>query len=288
MSIEALVRLLLTVTLIEMMVAVGLSVTLQEVSRVASDFGLVLRAAIANYLLAPAAALALMALFRPQPMVAVGFLIAAVCPGAPYGPPFTGLAKGNIAVSVGLMAMLAGSSAVAAPLLLRALMPLIAGADRIEIDAVPMAETLLLIQLLPLAAGVAMRGLIPGVAGALVGPAKRLAILLNLVVLALVLYVQWDTLADIPRRGFLGMLLLVLATAASGWAVGGPDHGTRRAIIVTTAVHNLGVSLVIANANFPDTPAVTAVLAYAVVQTLALALAVLLWGKVHPGTAARP
>ena len=37
--------------------------------------------------------------------------MAAVCPGAPYGPPFTGMAKGNVPTSVGLTVMLTGSNA---------------------------------------------------------------------------------------------------------------------------------------------------------------------------------
>ena len=51
------------------------------------------------------------------------FLICAVCPGAPYGPPFTGMAKGKVGVAVGLMVILAGSSALVAPLLLHGLLP---------------------------------------------------------------------------------------------------------------------------------------------------------------------
>ena len=50
-----------------------------------------------------ALAVGLLLLFRPHsldpehfPLVAAGFLIAAVCPGAPYGPPFTRMAGGNV------------------------------------------------------------------------------------------------------------------------------------------------------------------------------------------------
>ncbi|MBA2117686.1 prepilin peptidase [Bremerella alba] len=42
-------------------------------------------------------------LFQPHPMVAAGFLLFSVCPGAPYGPPFTAIAKVDTLVSVGLM-----------------------------------------------------------------------------------------------------------------------------------------------------------------------------------------
>src|SRR5436309_2404361 len=125
MTIDQAISLLASVTLFELMVTIGLGVTFAEVAGVARNWRLVGKAALANYVCVPAAALGLLLLFRPGsldpgnfPFIAAGFLIAAVCPGAPYGPPFTGLARGNVVVSVGLMVILAGSSALLAPLLL--------------------------------------------------------------------------------------------------------------------------------------------------------------------------
>jgi hypothetical protein len=69
---------------------------------------------LANYVCVPTVTLALVLCFNPYPMVAAGFLILAVCPGAPFIPPFATVARGNIAIAVALMAMLAGSSAVIA------------------------------------------------------------------------------------------------------------------------------------------------------------------------------
>src|SRR4051812_26182022 len=103
-----LTNVLASVTLFEMMVAIGLGVAGRDVLRVAADWRLVGKAALASYVLVPAAAVGLLILFNADRYVAVGFLVAAVCPGAPYGPPFTGIAKGNVAVSVGLMVLLAG------------------------------------------------------------------------------------------------------------------------------------------------------------------------------------
>ncbi len=52
-----------------------------------------MRGLIGSYVLVPLAAVGLLILFHAHPLVAAGFPMAAVCPGAPYGPPFTGLAK---------------------------------------------------------------------------------------------------------------------------------------------------------------------------------------------------
>jgi ACR3 family arsenite efflux pump ArsB len=157
MSIDRLINLGVTLTLIELMVTIGLGVTFAQVAHVARNGRLVAQATLANYIFAPAAAVALMMVFHPHPMVAAGFLMAAVCPGAPYGPPFTAMAKGNEPVAVGLMVILAASSAIVAPLLLFLLLPLVAGSEDLRVNAAKIVTNLLVCQLLPLCIGLLLR-----------------------------------------------------------------------------------------------------------------------------------
>lgn len=282
MSLDKLISLLVTVTLIEMMIAIGLGVTLAEMISVVRNRRLLAQAALANYVCVPIAAVGLLLLFRAQPMVAAGFLIAAVCPGAPYGPPFTALAKGNVAASVGMMVALAGSSAVLAPLLLGVLLPWMGG-ESLRVDAGKMVVTLLVTQLLPLCVGVAIRQWRSDFAAALLKPASRLSAVLNLSVIGLILAVQFQSLTAIRPVGFLGMLALVLAALVAGWVLGLPGSGNRKAMAITTSVRNVGVGLVIATSSFPGTPAVTATLAFALFQTVVMALVAVGWGRSAPG-----
>src|SRR5262249_37788531 len=127
MTLDQLINVLVTITLIEMMAAIGLGVTFVDLAGVARNWRLVGRAALANYVCVPAVTVGLLLLFAANQEVAAGFLILAVCPGAPCGPPFVAIAKGNVAVAVGLMAILAGSSAIIAPILLQYLLPLASG-----------------------------------------------------------------------------------------------------------------------------------------------------------------
>ncbi len=282
MSIDQLINILVTVTLLEMMVAIGLGVTIPQVTAVAEDRKLLLRALVANYVAVPLAVLGLLMAFHAPAMVAAGLLIAAVCPGAPYGPPFTGMAKGNVPVAVGLMVILAGSSAVVAPLLLRFLLPVIAGNDQLKVNAAKIVSTLLIAQLLPLSAGLALRAKKANLAAKLQNPAKKLSTLLNLLVFGFIIYTKWDMLTSISARGLFGMLFLAAATLVIGWLFGGRDVGTRRAMAASTAVRNVGVALVIATGSFAGTQAVTSALAYAIFQTILLALLVMAWGKAVP------
>jgi BASS family bile acid:Na+ symporter len=277
---DRLINLLAAVTLIEMMVTIGLGVNVSDVFRVATNPGLVMRAALANYILVPAAAIALLLAFHASPMVAAGFLVAAVCPGAPYGPPFTGMAKGNVAVSVGLMVILAGSSAILAPVLLQFLLPFIAGDAQLKMNVGKMVATLLGAQLVPLCVGLALHSRYPALADELRKPAGVASVLLNLLTLAVIIFVQFRILAHIRVGSYLGMLCLVLATMMAGWVTGGSKRDERKSMMLTTSVRNVGVSLVIVTSSFPGTPAITAATAYALLQTIALALVASAWGRV--------
>src|ERR1043166_1536274 len=240
MSIDQFVNLLATVTLFEMMVTIGLGVAVAEVAAVARDWRAVACAGLANYVIVPLVALGLLLLFHAAPLVAAGFLIAAVCPGD----------------------------------------------AQVQIDVVKMIGTLLGAQLLPLGIGLFLRHRRPALADRLQKPGQRLTVILNLLLLAIILTVQFDTLIAIPPRAFVGMTAFVAAGLAAGWLLGGPGSGERTAMAMATAVRNVAVTLVIAMASFPGTPAVTAATAFGLFQTILVALAALAWGRLATAAAA--
>ena len=282
MKVDRLINILAAITLIEMMVTIGLGVTLSDVLRVSRSWSLVARAVLANYILVPAAAVGLLLLFRANPLVAVGFLVAAICPGAPYGPPLTAMAKGNVPVSVGLMVILAGSSAIVAPLLLKFLLPLVAGDTPLTISVVKIIGTLLGAQLLPLCVGLLLRHQYPSLADKLRGPAGVLSASLNLLTLAVILFVQFRVLAEIRFIGYVGMLSLLIVTMVAGALAAKRTPEERKGMVITTSVRNVGVGLVIVSGSFPGTAAITSATVYALFQTIVMVLVALAWGRLTP------
>ena len=184
-----------------MMFATGLGVRLADVVGAATDRRLVLRAGLANYVAIPLVTVVLLRLLDADSAVAIGFLILAVCPGAPYGPPLTALAGGTTALSIGLMVMLAGSSVLVAPLLLPVLLPLTpAGAD-VQVDPLGMLFAILVTQLVPLCCGLVLNHRRPDLAARLLGPAVALGKVLNGAMFALVLASYWPQLLDVRLAG---------------------------------------------------------------------------------------
>jgi bile acid:Na+ symporter, BASS family len=230
-------------------------------------------------ILVTVAAVVLLLLFGAESTVAAGFLILAVCPGAPFAPSCVALAKGNVPVAVGLMAILASSSAIVAPVLLQLLLPLMAGNDSLQIDAVKIVRALLITQLLPLFVGLAIRHWRPRLADSLQRPTDRLSTGLSLVTIGVILFAHFNLLVEIPLRAYLGMTALLIASWIAGWLFGGRRQDNRKAMAITTALRNLGVGLVIATGNFAGTPAVTATLAYGLFEIFGTILLALWWAR---------
>src|SRR4051794_1514484 len=157
MTMDRAINLLATVTLFEMMIVIGLGGAFADIGRVARNWRVVTCATLANYIVFPAAAVGLLLAFDAPPMVSAGFLIAAVCPGAPYGPPFTGMARGNVVLAIGLMILLAGSSAVLAPILVQRLLPVVSKDASANVDVFKLVSTLFVAQFVPLCLGLELR-----------------------------------------------------------------------------------------------------------------------------------
>jgi predicted Na+-dependent transporter len=165
--------------------------------------------------------------------------------------------------------------------LLRSLSPLVTNAANLKIDTVKIATTLLILQLLPLIIGLWVHAKRPLLAERLRQPANLISAGLSLLVFTLIIILQYRTLTEVHAKGYFGICLLVLLCLAAGWILGGQPIAVRTAMSMTTAARNVRVALVIATVSFSDTAAVTAVIVFAIFQTL-LGLCALFFGRVLP------
>jgi BASS family bile acid:Na+ symporter len=91
-------------------------------------------------------------------------------------------------------------------------------------------------------------------------------------------------LVEIQLRGYVGMLTLLFASMSVGWLLGGRSSENRKAMALTTSLRNVGVGLVIAAGSFANTAAVTAVLAYGLIEILGSVLLAFAWGRCGAAT----
>lgn len=263
-----LIQPLVSLALATAMLAIGLSVTWEQVRASAKRVRLVVPAIATNFVVVPLATLALLAAFRASPMVAVGFLTLAVCPGAAVGPPAAATARADVESATAMMVVLTVLSAVLSPILLAFLLRWASPQTLLTIDAPAMIGSLFLMQLLPLGVGLAIHRRMPDLARRLHGPSVALSKVLFMLLLGAIIVVRFRTLAEIGLRAWGGMVLLLAVTLASGWLSGGRDRAERTALALTTASRNVAVGLVLVGRSFAGTPAVSVVVAFGLVLIL--------------------
>ena len=277
-----LITILVTITLSEMMFAMGLRLRFPGLKEAVNrSRWLLLWAIISNYAIIPAVTLLIIVVFHLPPLVAAGLLILGVSPAAPYALPFTVVARGNLALSTALMVILASISAVMAPLLLHFLFPVITSGDlSLKFDPIKMIGTLFVIQLFPLCIGIAIGQWRPELSSKLILPFSRISKILNTLMIAVIAILQFKVIVAIKPDEMLPMMVLIVSGILTGWVFGWPGRENRISSSIITSMRNMGLAMGIAATSFPGSPVITTILAYSVVSGISvLAFALMLrWG----------
>jgi BASS family bile acid:Na+ symporter len=133
------------------MLAMGAGLTIPQIAEPLRNARLVVLALLANFVLMPLGAIALAKVLWLDEPFAIGLLLLGCAAGAPFLPKLAELAKGNLAFAVGAMVLLMVVTVAYLPMVLPLLLP------GITVDAWEIARSLLLLMLLPLAIGLALK-----------------------------------------------------------------------------------------------------------------------------------
>lgn len=131
------------------MLAMGAGLTVSQISEPLRNARLVVLALLANFVLMPLSALALVKVLWLDEPFGLGLLLLGCAAGAPFLPKRAELAKGNLAFAVGAMVLLMVVTVGFLPVVLPLLLP------GVTVDPWEIARSLLLLMLLPLATGLA-------------------------------------------------------------------------------------------------------------------------------------
>ena len=249
---------------ISSMLAMGISQPLQDVIAPLRNPTVVLTALLVNFVLAPLLAIGLTRVIPLEPAHATGLLLLGGAAGAPFLPKLAELSGGHLAHSVALMVLLMIGSIVFVPLA----MPLIV--TGLKADAWDIARPLLLLLLLPLAAGFSLSRS----AGAplLLKLARRISNLSFVLLVGLLVGLNLETLAGtLSTFAIPAAAIYVLGMAAIGHLLGGKDASKRIVSALCAGNRNFAVALVVAAASFED-PAITVMLLVTSITGLVLLL----------------
>ena len=265
--------------LISLMFRMGLSVSIRSVLDSLAHIRFLLSGILANFIFVPLVAYGLLAYFQPEPMVSFGFLIVAVFSGAPFGPAFATIAKGDTSLAIGLMIFLAGLSVPISPAVLAFLLGYLPGSSPITLDHASILKVMLVGQLAPLCAGLAV-GAIPGSLRVIIArPTKVVSQVLMFGACSGILITEANTLREFGPKAYMGMLAVFASSMTIGWLLGGPGVVRRKTMMFVTTIRNSAAALAIVSTNYAGTEATAAALAYTLFFSVGAFIAALVMGR---------
>jgi bile acid:Na+ symporter, BASS family len=264
-SLTQITRLIALVFFLTSMGGIGLGLTLGEFVAPLRKLRFVGVAVLANFVVAPLLAIGLARWFHLEEPIAHGLLLLGLAAGAPFLPKMVGLAKGDTALAVALMALTMITTTVFLPM---ALPLLIRGT---EVDAFGIARFLVLMLLLPFFAGIFIKARRPALADRWRPVLERISSVAMLLMVALVLLIHWRGFLAILGSGAMAAgLLFSILTAATGWLLGGGNRDHRIVLALGTSVRNIPAALLVGAQNFPDPGVVVMILATTLAGTFLL------------------
>jgi bile acid:Na+ symporter, BASS family len=249
------------------MLAMGAGLTVAQIIEPLRNARLVVLALLANFVVTPLAAFALAKVLRLDEPLGIGLLLLGCAAGAPFLPKLVQLAKGNLAFAVGLMVLLMILTVGYLPIVLPLLLP------GVTVDSWKIARSLILLMLLPLAAGLTLRAYYQDLATKAKSVLDWISNVSLILFILLIVAVNIDKVVDVfGTRGILAALLFVGLGCATGWLLGGPGNETKRVLALGTVQRNIAAAIVVASASFSDPRVVVMVIVVAIVGLIVLIL----------------
>ena len=210
---------------------------------------------LAQFTVMPLLAWLLARVFALDEALTVGVVLVGCCPGGTASNVITYLAKGDLALSVGMT----GVSTLLAPVLTPLLVLLLAG-KTVDVDVVGMLLSILWVVILPIVAGLIVKRLWPRQTTA---ATAYLPALSSLAICAIVLIVIAANAQKLLSSGLVVMLVVMLHNVgglAIGYVVGtvlGMSAAKRKAVSIEVGMQNSGLASSLATLHFAAYPMAT-------------------------------
>ena len=207
---------------------------------------------VAQFTVMPLLAIALSKLFALDEALMVGVILVGCCPGGTASNVITYLAKGDLALSVGMTAV----STLLAPLLTPLLVLLLAG-RAVDVNVVGMLLSILWVVILPIALGLLVRHLWPSVSQ---HASDYLPAISSLAICVIVMIVIAAGAGKLLSGSAVVVAVVVLHNVCglglgylAGWMLG-LDKAKCRAICIEVGMQNSGLATSLATIHFASMP----------------------------------
>ena len=235
-----------------MMLGVALDLKANDFKRILKTPKAPLIGLAAQFILLPAFTFLLTLILKPQPSIALGMILVAACPGGNLSNLMTYLAKGNCAISISMTAVSTLAAIVMTPLNLALWGSLNPDTARIlhtvSLSPLDVFFTVFVILGIPLAVGMVLSGLFPGLADKVRKPFKIFTLVFFILIVLGALAANFKIFLNV-----IGMMMIVvlihnaLALNIGYWTarIAGLVEPDSRAVAIEVGIQNSALGLVL-------------------------------------------
>ena len=229
------------------MLTVGLSYTIAQILAPLRDGRAVLRTLLGNFVLVPLMAFLVIRMFALEAEVAIGLLLLATAAGSPFLLKLTKLAGGDVGIAAGLLVMLLIATMAYMPIVV----PLFAPGATIKAPAI--ALPLVLSMLLPLIAGLLIDTWLPRLAERLRPITSALSSVSFVLLIASLLVLHLGAiLTQLKTETMVAAAIFPLAAFGFGLAMAKRAVVAPEILSFATAQRNVAAALVVATQSFEE------------------------------------
>jgi predicted Na+-dependent transporter len=233
------------------MLGMGFSLTIPQILTPLKNRKLIIMSLVANFILVPILTLLIVRIIPLSEGLQIGLILVGFAAGAPFLPKLVQVAKGDMAFTAGLMVLLMLITIAYLPVVLPFVL------TGVQVNPWEIAQSLILLMLIPLGIALFIRARYEGVAKGLV-PTMTMAANLSLAAMFIGYFVGYFdvTYGVIGTGGILVSILLVVGAVIIGYLLGGKDRDNKKVLALGTGQRNLAAAFAIASSNFAANPEV--------------------------------
>ncbi len=259
---ELLSKVFLPLSLAIIMLGMGMTLVLADFTRIIKFPKAILIGLTNQLLFLPIIGFSLAIIFNLSPIMAVGLLILATCPGGPTSNLITQICKGNIALSVTLTAIASIISILTIPFILSYALAFFGTSTDVTIK-LPILDTILqimVITVIPISIGMLIRKLKPHFAKRMEKPMRIASTIIFILVFVAVLSANFSLIGKAMREVGIVTLLLNILTMGLGYLTArlfklnlknaisitvesGIQNGTLAFVIATSILNNIEMAI---------------------------------------------
>ena len=197
------------------MLGMGLSLMVDDFKRIVQRPVAVIGGLVLQLVVLPLIAFGIAYILHLPDFIAVGLIILAACPGGATSNLITHLAKGDTALSVTLTALSSFITIVSIPVVINiGLETFLGSGNTIQLDVADTIKKILLVSIIPVVLGMALRRFFPLLATKAEKPVRiASAILLFVIIIGIVVKEKENIITYFAQAGIAALLLNVLSMA---------------------------------------------------------------------------